>query len=155
EPVYDVSPSMNAEFDTTRFRFVYTSLVTPPSDFEYGLDTRNRKLLKRTPVLGGYEPSQYQSERIHATAPDGARVPISLVYKKGVKKDGTAPVLLYGYGSYGSTLGTSFDANLLSLLDRGVIYAQAHIRGGSDLGREWYESGRMLSKKNTFTDFIA
>ncbi|HJZ93032.1 MAG TPA: S9 family peptidase [Gemmataceae bacterium] len=155
EPVYDVSPSMNAEFDTTRFRFVYSSLVTPASDFEYGLDTRDRRLLKRTPVLGGYEPSQYQSERVHATAPDGARVPISLVYKKGVKKDGTAPLLLYGYGSYGSTLGTSFDANLLSLLDRGVIYAQAHIRGGSDLGRDWYESGKMLSKKNTFTDFIA
>jgi oligopeptidase B len=155
EPVYDVFPSTNSEFDTTRFRFVYTSLVTPASVYEYGLDARDRKLLKRTPVLGGYEPSQYQSERIQATAPDGTRVPISLVYKRGVKKDGTAPLLLYGYGSYGSTLPAGFNANRLSLLDRGIIYAQAHIRGGSDLGRDWYETGKMLSKKNTFTDFIA
>jgi len=155
EPVFDVFSYANPEFDSRLFRFTYTSLVTPNSVYEYDLDSRDRKLLKRTEVLGGYDPEQYQSERIHATAPDGTKVPISLVYKKGTKKDGTAPMLLYGYGSYGSTLAVGFNSNRLSLLDRGVVYAQAHIRGGSDLGRNWYETGKLLSKKNTFTDFIA
>jgi oligopeptidase B len=155
EPVYDVSLGENREFQTSSIRFAYTSLVTPSSVYEYDLATRQRKLLKRQPVLGGYDPSRYESERIEATAADGTKVPISIVYKKGVKKDGTAPLLLYGYGSYGLNLPLGFNSNRVSLLDRGVIYAQAHIRGGSDLGREWYEQGKLLNKKNSFTDFIA
>jgi oligopeptidase B len=155
EPVYDVFPAGNPDFGTTKFRFSYTSFVTPNSVYEYDLGTRDRKLLKRTEVLGGYDPDKYESERVFATAEDGTRVPISLVYKKGLKKDGTAPCLLYGYGSYGATMPVAFNSNRVSLLDRGVVYALAHIRGGSDLGRDWYETGKMLNKKNTFTDFIA
>jgi oligopeptidase B len=155
EPVYDVFPAGNPDFGTTKFRFSYTSLVTPNSVYEYDLATRDRKLLKRTEVLGGYDPEKYESERILATAEDGTRVPISLVYKKGLKKDGKAPLLLYGYGSYGATMPVAFNSNRVTLLDRGVVYALAHIRGGSDLGRDWYDTGKMLNKKNTFTDFIA
>jgi oligopeptidase B len=155
EPVYNVMLPPNQEYDTPTIRFGFTSLVTPPSVYDYHLDTRDRKLLKRQEVLGGYDPARYVSERIVATASDGTKVPISLVYRKGVKKDGTAPLLLYGYGSYGSVLPVGFNVNRVSLLDRGVIYAQAHIRGGSDLGRDWYEQGRLRNKRNTFTDFIA
>lgn len=155
EPVYEAFPGGTPEYDTDAIRFTYTSLVTPSSVYEYHLDTKERKLLKRTPVLGGYDPELYTSERIHAIAKDGTKVPISLVYKKGLKKDGTAPLLLYGYGSYGATLPAGFNSSRLSLLDRGVVYAQAHIRGGSDLGRPWYDAGKMMNKKNTFTDFIA
>jgi oligopeptidase B len=155
EPVYDVQFGANPEFATSAVQFTYTSLTTPPSVYEYRLDTRARTLLKRKEVLGGYDPARYVAERIYATAPDGTKVPISLVYRKGLMKDGTAPLLLYGYGSYGAVLPTGFDSNRVSLLDRGVIYAQAHVRGGSDLGRQWYEQGKLRHKKNSFTDFIA
>jgi oligopeptidase B len=155
EPVYSASPDENPEFNATALRFRYSSLVTPDSVYEYDLGSGRRTLLKRTEVLGGYDPANYQSERVWATAPDGTRVPIALVYKKGVKRDGSAPLLLYAYGSYGSTLPVGFNSPRVSLLDRGVIYAQASIRGGSDLGRAWYEQGKLLKKKNTFTDFIA
>jgi oligopeptidase B len=155
EPVYEVFGGGSAEFDTRSVRFTYTSLVTPSSVYEYDMNTKERKLLKRTAVLGGYDPERYASERITATAPDGTKVPVSLVYKKGLKKDGTAPVLLYGYGSYGATVPAVFNSARLSLLDRGVVFAHAHVRGGSDLGRPWYEAGKMGNKKNTFTDFIA
>jgi oligopeptidase B len=155
EPVYTATLGANPEFDTTAVQVSYTSLVTPTSVYEYDLTTRQRKLLKRTEVPGGYNPEDYVSERVFATATDGTKVPISLVYKKGVPRDGTAPCLLYGYGSYGATLPVGFNATRLALLDRGVIYAQAHIRGGSDLGRQWYDDGKMLKKMNTFTDFIA
>jgi oligopeptidase B len=155
EPVYTASLGANPEFDTAAVHLTYTSLVTPNSVYEYDLATRERKLLKRTEVPGGYRPEDYATERAFATAADGVRVPISLVYKKGVKRDGTAPCLLTGYGSYGATTPVVFNPTRLALLDRGVVYAQAHIRGGSDLGRQWYEDGKMLKKKNTFTDFIA
>jgi oligopeptidase B len=119
------------------------------------MDTRERELKKQQPVLGGYDPSKYQSERIYATAPDGVKVPISLVYKKGLVQNGHAPMLLYGYGAYGISMDPTFSSDRLSLLDRGMIYAIAHIRGGADLGKPWHEDGRILKKKSTFTDFIA
>lgn len=155
EPVYSAFPSTNAEFNTTAFRYSYQSLVTPGSIYDYDVKTRKRELLKQTEVLGGYDAKQYQSERVYARASDGARVPISLVYKKDLKRDGRRPLLLYGYGSYGSSSQASFSSSRLSLIDRGVIYAIAHIRGGGDLGKDWHDQGRMMKKKNTFTDFIA
>ena len=155
EAVYQAGLGSNPEFDTPSVRLTYTSFVTPSSVFEYDLKTKARKLLKQQPVLGGYDPEKYATERTTATAPDGTEVPVSLVYKKGTPKDGTAPCLLYAYGSYGATMPVAFDATRLSLLDRGVVYALAHIRGGSDLGRTWYDDGKMLKKKNTFTDFVA
>jgi oligopeptidase B len=155
EPVYSVALSGNAEYDTKLLRFTYTSLVTPASVFDYNLETRERELKKQQEVPGGYDPAHYQSERIHATAPDGVQVPISLVYKRGMLRDGRAPMLLYGYGSYGISMDPSFSSDRLSLLDRGVIYAIAHVRGGGDLGKLWHEDGRLLKKRNTFTDFIA
>ncbi len=155
EPVYTASLGANAEYDTKLLRFTYTSLVTPNSVFDYNMDTRARELKKQQPVLGGYDPAKYQSERIYATAPDGVKVPISLVYKKGLVQNGKAPMLLYGYGSYGISMDPGFSSDRLSLLDRGFVYAIAHIRGGADLGKPWHEDGRILKKKNTFTDFIA
>ncbi len=155
EPVYDVSMTDNPDFAASSFRFQYTSLVKPDSIFEYDPSKKKSRLLKETPVLGGYDATKYQSERILATASDGTKVPISLVYRKGIERDGKAPLLLYAYGSYGYTLPVDFESSRLSLLDRGVIYAQAHIRGGSDMGREWYDNGKLMHKKNTFTDFIA
>jgi oligopeptidase B len=155
EPVYSVMPDPNPEFKTTAFRFRYNSLVTPASVVEYDLKTRRRKVLKQTEVLGGYDPAKYISERIFARAVDGTRIPVSLVYKKGVKRDGKSPLLLYGYGAYGFSLPVAFAAQRLSLLDRGVIYAMAHIRGGKEMGEEWHDQGKMLFKRNTFTDFIA
>jgi oligopeptidase B len=155
EPVYTASLGANAEYDTKVLRFDYTSLVTPNSVFDYNMDTRERELKKQRPVLGGYDPTKYQSERIYAAAPDGTQVPISLVYKKGLVQNGSAPMLLYGYGSYGISMDPTFSSDRLSLLDRGFIYAIAHIRGGADLGKPWHEDGRILKKKNTFTDFIA
>ncbi|MFO0937422.1 MAG: S9 family peptidase [Gemmataceae bacterium] len=155
EPVYSVSLAANPEYDTSRIHLTYTSMVTPVSVFEYDLKTKERKLLKRQEIPAGYDASQYQSEWVFATAPDGTKVPVSLVYKKGVKRDGTAPCFLTGYGSYGSTTNVAFSPTRLSLLDRGVIFAQGHIRGGSDLGRTWYDDGKMMKKMNTFTDFIA
>ena len=149
EPVYTADLGANAEFNTRLLRFHYTSLVTPASIYDYNMETRERELKKQQQVLGGYDPRQYQSERIHA-----GEVPISLVYKKGLVRDGRAPMLLYGYGSYGISIDPSFSSDRLSLLDRGFVYAIAHIRGGMDLGKPWHEAGRLLQKKNTFTDFI-
>jgi oligopeptidase B len=150
-----VSDVDNPEFDTSTVRFTYTSLVTPLSVYDYDLDTRERQLLKREPVLGGYDPAEYETERLWATAPDGTRVPISLVRKVGTPRDGSAPALLYGYGSYESSADPRFSSLRLSLLDRGFVFAIAHIRGGGEMGRPWYDDGKLLKKANTFTDFIA
>ena len=155
EPTYSASPGQNPEYDTKTFRFNYQSFITPSSVFDYDMDKRTRTLLKQTEVLGGYDSSQYQSERLWATASDGARIPISIVYRKGLKRDGSAPLLLYGYGSYGASMSATFSSNRLSLLDRGVTFAIAHIRGGGELGKPWHDQGRMMHKRNTFTDFIA
>ena len=155
EPSYSVGLGGNPEFDTDTIRFVYTSLVTPPSIFSYKPATKERTLLKATEVPGGFDAKNYISERIEATAPDGVKVPISLVYKKGLVKDGKAPLFLYSYGSYGLSTDATFSSGRLALLDRGVVFALAHIRGGSDLGRQWYIDGKLMKKKNTFTDFIA
>lgn len=155
EPVYTVRPGENREFDTTTLRFSYTSMVTPPSVFDYDMEGRSRQLMKREEVLGGYDPANYTSERVSAVAADGTRVPISIVYRKGMRRDGGNATLLYGYGSYGASMDPGFDSNRISLLDRGFVYAIAHIRGGGDMGRPWYEDGKFLKKRNTFTDFIA
>ncbi len=155
EPAYNASIGENPEFDTSQLRFQYESFVTPRSVFDYDIQTRNRSLRKQQPVLGGYDSSQYVSERLHATAPDGTRVPLSIVYRRDTPRDGSAPLLLYGYGSYGISMPVNFSSNRLSLLDRGVIYAVAHIRGGGELGKPWHDAGRMKQKRNTFTDFIA
>ncbi|WP_224249709.1 S9 family peptidase [Hyalangium gracile] len=155
EQVYTVFASANTEFDTTQLRFQYTSFITPFSVFDYDLVSRERKLLKQQPVLGGYDPSRYETERLLVPAKDGVQVPVSLVYRKGMKKDGSAPLLLKGYGSYGYPSSTYFDSGQLSLLDRGMTVAIAHIRGGGDMGKPWHDAGRMKNKMNTFTDFIS
>ena len=155
EPAYNASIGENPEFGASHVRFQYESFVTPRSIFDYDVRTRERNLRKQQPVLGGYDPSQYVSERLHATAPDGTRVPLSIVHRRDTPRDGSAPLLLYGYGSYGISVPVNFSSNRLSLLDRGVIYAVAHIRGGGELGKPWHDAGRMKQKRNTFTDFIA
>jgi oligopeptidase B len=155
EAVYSAFPHVNPEFDTGVFRYGYQSLVTPGSVFDYDMERREAKLLKQREVPGGYESSRYHTERLHATASDGTRIPVSLVYRADVKRDGRAPMWLTGYGSYGAPYSTGFSPARLSLLDRGVICAFAHIRGGGDLGKTWHDAGRMLNKRNTFTDFIA
>ena len=155
EPVYTVSLGANREFDTHKVRYNYQSFITPSSVYDYDLKTGKSELLKRQPVLGGYDPSGYKSERVYATAADGTRIPVSLVYKKELKLGGQRPMLLNAYGSYGIPSNVTFSSTRLSLLDRGVVFALAHIRGGGDLGKEWHDQGRMMSKKNTFTDFIA
>ncbi|MBM4160627.1 MAG: S9 family peptidase [Ignavibacteria bacterium] len=155
EPVYSAFPSNNPEYNTTMFRYSYQSFVTPSSVFDYDMETGKSTLLKQTQVLGGYDPQQYASERLYARAADGVMVPVSIVYTKGMRRDGSNPLLLYGYGSYGSSQSATFSVARLSLLDRGVIFALAHIRGGGDLGEEWRDDGKLLKKKNTFTDFIA
>jgi len=154
EPTYTVYPSGNPEYNTDNFRFGYTSLVTPSSQFEQDLKTGKRTLLKEQEVLGGYNKANYTTERLFATAKDGTKIPISIVYKNGYKKDGNSPLLLYAYGSYGNSIDATFSSTRLSLLDRGFAYAIAHIRGGQEMGRQWYEDGKMMKKKNTFTDFI-
>src|SRR5437773_4309319 len=154
EPAYNASIGENPEFGTSQVRFQYESIVTPRSIFDYDVRTRERSLRKQQPVLGGYDPAQYVSERLHATAPDGTRVPISIVHRRDTRRDGSAPLLLYGYGGYGISVPVNFNSNRLSLLDRGVIYAVAHIRGGGELGKPWHDAGRMKQKRNTFTDFI-
>ncbi|MGJ1418133.1 S9 family peptidase [Sphingobacterium spiritivorum] len=154
EAAYTVSPSTNVEYNLSTVRYGYTSLVTPSSTYEYNMETHEKKLLKQQPVLGGYDAGSYVTERIFAKAKDGTSVPISIVYKKGFKKDGQSPLLLYAYGSYGASMDPSFSSTRLSLLDRGFVYAIAHIRGGEEMGRQWYEDGKMMKKKNTFTDFI-
>ena len=154
EPDYAMGLGANPEFDTTSVRYTYQSMVTPSTVYEYDLNTRERKLLKRQEVLGGYDPSRYEARRVWATARDGKQVPISLVYRKGLQLDGRAPLLLYAYGSYGASMAPTFSSSRLSLLDRGAIYAIAYIRGGGELGEEWREQGRMMLKMNTFNDFI-
>jgi oligopeptidase B len=155
EPVYSISLSTNHEYDTAKVRYNYQSFITPSSVYDYDVKTGKSELLKQQPVLGGYDPAQYKSERAFATASDGTKIPISLVYKKDLKLDGARPLLLDAYGSYGVPRNVGFSSGRLSLLDRGVIFATAHIRGGGDLGKEWHDAGKMMSKKNTFTDFIA
>jgi oligopeptidase B len=155
EPVYTVGATGNAEYKTNLLRFSYTSLVTPTSVFDYNVRTRERELKKQYEVRGGYDASQYQSERIFAKAPDGVEVPISLVYHKNFERNGASPLLLYGYGSYGHSIDPRFSSDRLSLLDRGFVFAIAHIRGGADMGEEWHDHGKLLEKKNTFSDFIA
>ncbi len=154
EPVYDASPGQNPEFDTGIFRFAYQSLVTPPSVYDQDLAARTRVLRKQQEVLGGYDPSRYATERLWAKARDGVRVPLSVVYKKGLRRDGSAPLWLYGYGSYGYGMSPWFDSNRLSLLDRGVVFAIAHVRGGNELGEAWHDDGMLMRKRNTFTDFV-
>jgi oligopeptidase B len=155
EPVYTVSAAGNAEYKTNLLRFNYTSLVTPASVFDYNVRTRERELKKQYEVRGGYDASQYQSERIFAKAPDGVEVPISLVYRKDSERNGARPMLLYGYGAYGHSIDPRFSSDRLSLLDRGFIFAIAHIRGGAEMGEVWHDQGKLLQKKNTFSDFIA
>lgn len=155
EPVYAAGLGANREFKTRVLRYNYQSLVTPGSVFDYDMNTRKATLMKQTEVPGGFDKANYKSERVFATAADGIRIPMSMVYRRGVKLDGSAPLLLYGYGSYGYSVPPTFSSNRLSLLDRGVIYVIAHIRGGGELGEEWRQEGRMMKKINTFTDFIA
>ncbi|PTL85061.1 S9 family peptidase [Vitiosangium sp. GDMCC 1.1324] len=155
EQVYAVYPEMNEEWDTKVLRISYQSPVTSPSVYDYDMASRERKLLKQRPVLGGYDASRYQTERVMVEAKDGAKVPVNLVYRKELKKDGSAPLMLRGYGAYGNSAFLGFNSNDVSLLDRGVVVAVAQIRGGSDLGKPWHDAGRMRHKMNTFTDFIA
>jgi oligopeptidase B len=155
EPTYEVSGDANAEFDVRTYRFRYQSLVTPASVYDYTMDTRVLTLLKQTPVLGGYDPGLYRSERRYAIASDGTRVPISLVHRADSPPDPTRPMLLTGYGAYGLPYPVTFSSNRLSLLDRGVSFAIAHIRGGGEGGKRWHDAGRLKNKPNTFTDFIA
>ncbi len=154
EPAYTTYPSTNIDFDTETLRYGYTSMTTPNSTYDYNMRTREKTLLKQQEVVGGYNPSDYQTERLWATADDGTKIPVSLVYKKGITRNGDNNTMLYGYGSYGATMNPSFSSVRLSLLNRGFIYAIAHIRGGQEMGRQWYEDGKMFKKKNTFTDFI-
>ncbi len=154
EATYAAYPGPTPEYNTDTIRYNYTSLTTPNSVYDYNMNTKEKKLMKQQEVVGGYDAAAYVTERLYATAKDGTVVPISLVYKKGFKKDGSAPLLLYGYGSYGASMDASFSSIRLSLLDRGFAFAIAHIRGGQEMGRKWYEDGKMLKKKNTFTDFI-
>ncbi|GHE40043.1 oligopeptidase B [Vulcaniibacterium thermophilum] len=153
EPAYSMGLSVNAEPETDWLRYSYTSLTTPATTYEVNVKSGERRLLKQQPVIG-YDPSKYVTERVWAIARDGTKIPVSLVYRKGYRKDGTAALLQYGYGSYGATMDPAFNLPVVSLLDRGVVYAIAHIRGGQEMGRHWYEDGKLFRKKNTFTDFI-
>jgi oligopeptidase B len=156
EDTYTSYISTNREFDTDVLRFGYTSLTTPSSTFDYNMSKKEKTLMKQQEVLGGFKKEDYHSERVWAEASDGTKVPISLVYKKDLfKKDGSNPLWIQAYGSYGSSSDPYFSSVRLSLLDRGFVWAVAHVRGGQELGRYWYEDGKLLKKKNTFTDFIA
>jgi len=155
EPAYSAHPHINRIFETTTFRYGYQSLVTPSSVYEYDVASGASTLLKQLEIPGGFDRTLYASERVHATAPDGVQVPVSLVYRKDKREPGRNPLYVYGYGSYGYSLPIGFSSNRLSLLDRGVVMAYAHIRGGGDLGEPWHDAGKMLVKRNTFTDFIA
>jgi oligopeptidase B len=154
EPVYFASPGGTPEFASKTYRYNYQSFITPPSVYDYDVHTGQSTLLKRQEVLGGYDPTQYASERLWATARDGVKVPVSIVYRKGFVRDGHAPLFLYAYGSYGIGTPATFASNRLSLLDRGMAYAIAHIRGGNEMGEQWREDGMLMKKKNTFWDFI-
>ena len=152
---YAVSVGTNPEFATDRLRYVYQSPTTPRTTYDYDVGSRKRTLLKRDEVLGDFDPANYRAERLAVPARDGAMVPVTLVYRKDTfARDGSHPLLLYGYGSYGSSIQPTFNASRLSLLDRGFVFGIAHIRGSQTLGRRWYEEGKLLKKKNTFTDFI-
>lgn len=154
EEAYTASISINAEMNTNIFRYSYTSLTTPNSTYDYNMTTRETKLIKQQEVLGGFDPEDYDTQRLYVTSRDNVEIPVSIVYKKGIKKDGNNPLLLYAYGSYGSSINPRFRSSTLSLLNRGFIYVIAHVRGGQDLGRQWYKNGKLLNKKNTFNDFI-
>jgi oligopeptidase B len=154
EPAYTMALGTNEEQDTKTLRYVYTSLTTPNTTYDYDMDTGQQVLLKRDPVLGDFDPAYYVTEFVFATARDGAKVPVSLLYRKGTKLDGTAPLYQYAYGAYGASQDPAFRSTVLSLVDRGFVYALAHVRGGQEMGRQWYEDGKLLKKKNTFTDFV-
>ncbi len=154
EPAYSANFGANPEYNSVSLRYNYTSLTTPSSTYDYDMSTKVKTLKKQQEVLGGYDPKDYVTERLYATAKDGTKVPISIVYKKGFKKDGNAPLLLYGYGSYGASMDATFGSTRLTLLNRGFAFAIAHIRGGQEMGRLWYENGKLMKKINTFTDFI-
>ncbi|MFZ1369363.1 MAG: S9 family peptidase, partial [Ferruginibacter sp.] len=154
EAAYAAGISYSPDYNTDVMRYNYTSLTTPSSVYDYNMSTKTKKLMKQQEVIGTFKPGDYETERVFATAKDGTKIPISIVYKKGFKKDGNAPLMLYGYGSYGASMEASFSSVRLSLLDRGFAYAIAHIRGGQEMGRSWYEDGKMKKKINTFTDFI-
>src|SRR5258706_149469 len=152
---YDVEAEANPEVDTPGYRFHYQSFITPPTVYDYEVAGGTLRVLKRQEVLGDYDPTRYQTERLHAVAGDGTRVPISFVSRKDSSRDGSSPLMLVGYGAYGIVASPVFSSNRLSLLDRGVSFAIAHVRGGGDMGKRWHDEGRMLRKRNTFTDFIA
>jgi oligopeptidase B len=154
EPAYVTGLGDNEEVDSDKVRYVYTSLTTPATTYDYDVKTGERVLLKQQPVLGGFDAKNYATEYVWAPARDGEKVPVALVYRKGFRKDGTAPLLQYAYGSYGSSTDPAFSLPVISLLDRGFVYAIAQIRGGQELGRRWYDAGRLLNKKNTFNDFV-
>lgn len=154
EPTYTASLAYTPDFNSDVVRFNYSSLITPASVYDYNMNTKEKKLMKQQEVVGGYNAKDYVTERLFATAKDGTKIPISIVYKKGFKKDGNAPLYIYGYGSYGNSMDASFASSRLTFLNRGFCYAIAHIRGGQEMGRSWYEDGKMMKKKNTFTDFI-
>jgi oligopeptidase B len=155
DPVYSVWVGPNPEFDTSTLRYGYTSLVAPVTDVDYDMSCRRAEIIKIQPVLGGYDPSEYVSARLWASAADGTQIPMSVVHRRDTPIDGSAPALLYGYGSYELSTDPSFRATRLSLLDRGFVFAMAHVRGGGEMGRAWYEAGRLEHKVNTFTDFVA
>jgi oligopeptidase B len=155
EPAYDVRPYTNRVYDTTEFRYAYESPITPASVFSYDMENGASQLLKQKEVPGGYDRSKYEVEQIYTTASDGTKIPVSVLHLKGAKLDGTGPLYLYGYGSYGISLDMWFSSNIFSLVDRGVVYAVAHIRGGGEMGKAWHDAGKMMNKKNTFSDFAA
>ncbi|HYR29636.1 MAG TPA: prolyl oligopeptidase family serine peptidase, partial [Thermoanaerobaculia bacterium] len=155
ESAYNASPGVNEEFDTSVFRYTYESFVTPLSVYDYDMDARTAALLKQTEVLGGYDPSRYAVERIFVDAADGARIPVAMVHRRDLDPRGRNPLVLYGYGSYGASIPDAFNSNRFSLIDRGITFAIAHVRGGGEMGEEWHDHGRMMEKQNTFTDFIA
>ncbi|HRP32018.1 MAG TPA: S9 family peptidase [Agriterribacter sp.] len=154
EPAYHASLGANPEFNSNTLRYIYTSMITPQTTYDYNMTSGEKKLMKQQEVLGGYHAEDYITERLYAPAGGGTMVPISIVYKKGFVKNGTAPLLLYGYGSYGVSMNATFNSSRLSLLNRGFAFAIAHIRGGEEMGRQWYEEGKLMNKKNSFTDFI-
>ena len=154
DAAYLAYTSVNVDMETEVLRYGYQSMTTPPSTFDYDMRSRETTLLKQQPVLGDFSPEHYESERVFSTSRDGTRVPLSIVYRRDTPRNGTAPLLLYAYGSYGHSMDPSFSITRLSLLDRGFIFAIAHIRGGEEMGRHWYEDGKLMKKKNTFTDFI-
>jgi len=155
EPVYSAGIGSNPEYNGKMLRYSYTSLTTPNSTYDYDLEKKDKKLMKQQEVVGGYNPDDYVTERVFAKAKDGTKIPVALVYKKGFEKNGNSPLLLYAYGSYGSSTDATFSSPRLSLLNRGFVFAIANIRGGQEMGRQWYEDGKLMKKKNTFTDFIA